>query len=697
MAQKEPVIAIIHTLTYQGRKLTGTWSELVSAFRSLMRQAALEMKGSSEILLLFSFSHPRVAISHVYESIARVKADFNWPTDRGPLPFQIVFHLQKKNDTTTNIFNPNAEFWNLLPLETPHVTRALRYRWQELMAGRKLPEHRFENEQGGLFRLVINNGESLRTEKLFPHRDLTQRGNQPGCFYCGMTTHVPAACPAKLLPPQAMALQYLGYLAFADLADSFHRAMINSERLAGMMGTGLKPAQLRANSELLVYVGYFDLFRIFQPRFLFCSCFSVGARWLVSTGERLRIDNRNLHMGLDCLRVGKYAHAEELFQKEHSKTHGKQFHALIGLAFTALERGRRQDMATCLDRARSMARTERESVYAGLLQARYYLLENEYYKAKEAVGYALKARPDCLDARYLDIQIEVQERLEEKTLQNLQKLVEEEREFFLVALMDPHLLPIHGFVEEIQAALVFTITGRADVALRDARNDCRELAAWLEADDDHLRQNQETLANLEKKFARRSYFDLLDVESRCSGLSFSCKKLINEALQGREKAVDRAIDRYDRLQRFWQRYPHKLFFSKFGDTLAGSRRLLTKAEENLKKRTSEAYRQAGELLDSGNRLLDRLQNTVSRMLWLQSALEGLGIFGKHLFLTETVLLLLSAVLFSAAGALPLPGRFADLLLTPLFQKQVTYIIVLVAAPALAIALTFRQLRDKKTS
>ena len=699
MQPSERSLAIIHVQSYQGEKLCKSWDDLVGHFRALLRQSAIEQKGSSPLLLIFSYPHPHNAISNVTECLEKVKVDFSWKETGSPLPMQLIFHLESKQDTTTNIFDTNSDIWNQLQSEGFYVSRNLRYHWDELMNGRNLPPHSFESEDGGLSRIILSEGTSIRTEKLFPFRDMTLRGNHPLCFYCGMANHLTKDCPSKFLPPVTNALQHSGYLVFPEFSAAFKKAMSNSKKLHEIYGKGLDPASLRRNRELLVYTAYFDAFRIYQPRFLYKMAFGSHLRWKPQddSSEKMEVDNHNLNVGLDCLRVGKYSHAEELLSKEASKLAGKQFYFAAALAFLAIEKGRPHDTATYLDRARALASSEKEQIYGTLLQARFFMLKGDFYKAKEVASSAVKLKYDCYEARYLLVEIEAQQQFSEKVLQQLQNLIEEDRDLFMTALFDPHLMPIHGFVEEVQSGQVIKMRQQADTSLNEARHNYNILAEWLSAEDERLSKKREAVEALEKKLTKGSYFDLIDVDIRSKALVLACKKLVVQAAHDLADCIVQERKRLGELQEFWQSFRYKPFFGTFSEILGNTIALLAGAEKQLDRNDCISFKEATRMHDEAVLAIDQLQNSLDRMLWVQSLLEGIKNFGKKLLVTEAVLLLLTVILmkggqnFVADGS----GILAKLMHEPEAFSKVLYLNGLILAPSIAMLLTIWSLRDKK--
>jgi len=261
-------------------------------------------------------------------------------------------------------------------------------------------------------------------------------------------------------------------------------------------------------------------------------------------------------------------------------------------------------------------------------------------------------------------------------------------------MLDPLLLPVEGFVVEMQHGQVTNLRTRASAALHDAKNACRELATWLDTNDKRLQEQCHVLAELEKKHNKLSYYDLLDVESRARGVSQACKRIVGEILAQRRKALKKAVARYERALSVWKQYPHKVFFRRCVALLHDSRSLLTEAQTALAQETSKGYRKAGELLDEANRLLDEFESQQVKMRWVQAAMESGRIFGLRLVGCEISVGLGCLAFFAVSRYLPLPAGLASLAKDETLQRQVTILAMVFLGPILATALTFLHLRSK---
>jgi hypothetical protein len=401
-------------------------------------------------------------------------------------------------------------------------------------------------------------------------------------------------------------------------------------------------------------------------------------------------------MGLDCLRVGQYAQAQEFFNAESVRREGKQFHAVIGQAFLALETGRVQDMGRFLDRAHSLASLEKDRIYNGLLLSRYYELLGDIWKTKDVVKSILNIKPDCEEAQYRMIQLEVKDGYNEMAFKQLQALAVDRKDFFIMALMDPLLLPVHGFIEEVLTSKIQVVAKNANEKLVEAISECNELRSWFDEGNEKMDANFKMLANLEKQYKRKSYFDILDVITRGQNLIYSCKQLRDESLDALDEKIDELAVGYEKHLSFWNNYEYSFLFNKFQAGLGGIKQELLRARRLIKNASGEGYRKALELVAAAGKDVEKLNKKINRMLWVKMVLDGVKLFGKKLLIAEAILVVFAVLLFPVLSAV-LPGTPAAGLVKFLkdsyFQKQTILVVVLLLAPFVAFSLTIWDLRE----
>jgi len=693
------ILLAVHALAHQGRDILGeSWDALWSALCEDVREKGLESPSGSEDLLLVRFPRLPSAIAALSDSLAHVKSEHGWQEAMGPLLVQIVLHLEQEDELPGPMHDASAHFWDLLQPEKTHATLALKLHWEPLAAEAALPPYGFAEVAQGLYLLSPADPAAARPQAiLFPHRALPLAGDLPPCFYCGMKSHKPSLCPSKTLTMASQGILQAGYLPLDLLSRLFARAMSGQEKIQPILAAGLTSRQIRKSPLLQVYLSFFDLNLIFQLRFLRNIAFSTCANWDdLRKPEVFATDNHGLHMAFDCLRVGQYAQAEELFVEEGRRPKGRPVYAAVGRAFIALELERDSDMGHFLGSALTLASAEKEKTYALLLQSRYHWLHNDPWKAEHSLDQIFSLRRDLEDAFYMQIQFLSQRGMGEKGIRRLQSLVAERRERFLTVLMDPQLLAIAGPAEEVLTAHHLTRQQEAGESLEKVSTVCTDLQAWFATAEEGLELACiQDLAGLEKQFARGSYYDHLDVAHKSRLLLPACYRLQEGKLDEMQGETGRLQSTWERYRLFWESYPYQSFFRKFGEVLeADGKRLVEIRGRSGQSMHGALYRSIQEMLAQVRSSLEAQQPLCARMGWIRFFFDGIKLFGRRLLVTEIVLLCLTLV---AVLAFWLSGAEGAGLLTifqePRVQKRALLVLTLLVAPILALGQTLWRLLD----
>jgi len=690
MAAEFTIVLALHVLNYQGKNILGeSWADFLLELRQALGVKGKEDPASTESLLLFHFSQPDIASVILLESLARLKKIYEWKESTGPLPLHIVLHREKADAPPGPLHDAGASFWDALLYEQPYVTRPLKQQWSEVVSAENSLVHAFTEADNGLYLLSVSIPETPRVV-IFPHRALPLAGTLAPCFYCGMTTHRPQDCPGKMLTMATQGISLAGYLPLDTLSEQFAKAMSIQDKLSNIMAAGLTVSQIRQNPLLQVYIAYFDLSLIYQPRFLWNIAFNSNSKWeeLIKP-EMVSVDSHSLHLGLDCLRVGQHAQAEDLFVEESRRLKGKQFYATIGRAFVALELDRDSDLEHFLEHAAIIAKSDKEKIYVSLLQSRYYALHGDHWKAGHILDNVFAVRRDLAEALYRQFQLMVLGDQGEKGIRQLRALVGDRKELFLTALMDPQLCSVAGPVEDLLVVRFQVQRQEAEESLLKAQAVCQDLQTWFPADDSPAPLFAD-LGGLEKQFAQGSYYDLIDVAHKAQALLRACYRLQETTLDTMKGDIARTLSIWESFRRYWQGYPYQSFFKNFQELLDAARAKLTEIESlALQNMHGQLYQAIQERLVQVRESCDELQRLSVRMDWIRILCDGGKLFVRKLLITEVVLLGVSGVLFPllAFWLADDSGGVIELLTNSWLQKQALLLVTLFVAPLFALGQT----------
>lgn len=690
------ILLAIKPLHYQGRQLLGEkWGSIIDELRDLLLQGGFEANDSTDALLLFNFTHPYPPIITVSRHISKIRLDLEGKTPGQSLPLQIIVHLSQGEETNSAYRNPEASVWELLPPEVIHVSRQLKTSWDQLMAQKNLPPCTFINEGNGLFTLQFaSGGEATQPKSLLSSRALPIQGSGKPCFYCGMHNHQPMQCPSKFLTMDHNGLAVIGYLPFEQLDKTCQLVFTNPGTMRDILSAGISPGQLRKNPGLMAFVSFFDINRVYQFRFLWNITFSRYSRWqAVFKPEQIQPDNKNLQLGLDCLRVGKYDQAEEYLQREYQARSTRRFFAAIGMAFLTLETRGLAEMRGFLELAKSMTTQSKERIYVDLLFSRVYGLIGETRKAADAIRNIVTAKVDCPDAIYRKLQIEAKGNFSADDCQLLRSLVIDQRTLYMAALMDPAFLPVETKVEELLSTLYGSMVSSARDFLAQASNEISDLVLWFDDHDQKLEANRATLSKLQQRLDRNSYFDVIDVENKAKSLAENSRHLKEGKLNELYDRINECKFIRGRFSDFWAGYRYRIFFKEFAQRFSPAEQALHEASVLAKTNEGTSYRKAVQLLGEVEETLEALKLMQVKMNGISLFFDSAISFSRKLVLTEIGGLILATALVFGLGQLPEGhdlGGLANLANDPLFQRKATILTAFLIAPLVSLSWTISQ-------
>jgi len=694
------ILLALHPLHYQGRTLLGDkWPDFCAGLRAMLKEGGREQKGSSEELLLFHFDSPEKAISSVTDSLARISREHRWQSGSDSIPVQIVLHAEKAGDLPGPMHDASAKFWDLLLPEKTYVTRPLKLQWEQL-ASQSTSSVSFAEADKGLYLLSSAVTAPLDSQELFPHRSLPLAGSLGPCFYCGMTNHPSANCPSKMLSMSVQGIPLAGYLPLEKFVSLFEKAFARQEKLHALLAAGVTASQLRHNPLLQVYLSFFDMNRTYQLRFLWNISFSPCSNWdELGKPDTVTAESHDLHLGLDCLRVGQHIQAEELLLKESRRPKGKPFYAAVGRAFVALEQERHSDMGHFLESALHLANFDKEKIYIALLLSRYYALHGDMWKAEHALDNVFSIQRDLDEGLYRRLQMMPESEMKDKGLRLLRDVLVGRKEFFLSALMDPQLLAVEGQIEGVLAVHLQTQRQEAEKQIEKARAICADLASWFIDESEDMASFLEDLGAIEQQFARNSFYDDIDVARKAKSLLAACYRLQESKLDEMQERIAQLASTCETFSIFWRDYPYQTFFQDFQTTLQATRNSLAELQKMAARNMhGQLYRKIQDTLAELEDNFTLLKPLSIRMGWVKIFLDGAKLFARKLFIAELTLLgiwvLLGPllILWLANGADS--GGLVQLVRQPWVQKQTLLVITLLVAPFLALAQTLWRMLQK---
>ena len=301
-----------------------------------------------------------------------------------------------------------------------------------------------------LYKLVPPKKDQKNGTHLFIYQKALSEGDNPVCYYCGGKKHLTRNCPSKHLPQTTPALEKLGYFSF----DRINRLFLNH-----IAETRPNPEAAEApqndpdGSTLLASYAFFELKRIFQLRF-FANIWNASDENWSKIKETGTDEDKGgfLWIALDCLRVSNYAQAETFLESCLAK-YQKDYRSYCAMGFLNVEKNDFLRAEYYFDKALECANTKPQRIFLLFLLSRLYDVNDRPFKASEKIKEILFINTHCEDARYQDIIFKFREKKNSEALRRLIKLIQEDREFYVRALIDPDFAPfsqmIHGELKDL--------------------------------------------------------------------------------------------------------------------------------------------------------------------------------------------------------------------------------------------------------
>jgi len=314
--------------------------------------------------------------------------------------------------------------------------------------------------------------------------------------------------------------------------------------------------------------------------------------------------------------------------------------------------------------------------------------------ARDLIKNAVSIKGDCQEILYRKVQLEVKGHFEESAFHLLRSLMMDQRRLYMTVLMDPGLTPIQTKVEDILSAQYQTMLYSSQDNLAQAKDEINELELWFDNNDQQMQANLQTLENLEKNFAQKSYFNLLDVAAKSKALQATSRLLRENKLNELYDQANRALAMWNGYYHFWTSYRFPNFFKNFHSQLMPIKKKINQIKHLAKKNLGKPYRQAVQLLDEVNTALKNIAPVYHRMNGVNVICSVALIFCQKLFIVEITLTVSAIGIVIILACLPADSSLrglAALTSDPWFQKKAGICITLLIAPFIALMLTMQRM------
>jgi hypothetical protein len=391
--------------------------------------------------------------------------------------------------------------------------------------------------------------------------------------------------------------------------QTYARAFSHRQDASDWWDSEIGPDELRKHPQLQPLCAFYDLRRVYQPRFLVSLFLSGGDSWPDAKILRAAACGQSsspICQGWRALVVQNYPQAETLFGDIKGADSGTKFFGEVGLAFVAVEKGQPQKVRYHLDRAGKIASTEAERLYLHFLRSRALEVAGDLAGALQIMDDALEHRRACDDSRYQRERLAILVGRTDGCTQRLQMVAARNREAVLALLIDPWMEPIRGDLDRKLLVLLLTAQQGGKGKYVVARAQAGVLANWLGEGDPELAPVRADLRRLEGKVSEASYYDMLELEQTADKLTHSCSNIRRTRSSALRKQIAAVDERWLPLQQFWREFGLKGMYRQLGERFVQTQGALVRAQHLATQEDAKGYGEAVELLKTVNREIREL-------------------------------------------------------------------------------------------
>lgn len=396
-----------------------------------------------------------------------------------------------------------------------------------------------------------------------PANPSTQEALYPPCFYCGSGKHKAMDCPSRALTESGKSIEHLGYLP----VQAIEELALSIEKSPGDIQAGPNPFSVESTpdrNELIAHA-YYDLKCLYQLRFSLVVWNSNAASWEAMNSAVTENQGGFAWLAQDSLRVSNYDKARSFLKLAlERKPQDYKVHCVSG--FLNMEEENILAAIADFNKALEYAQNTPRKIYISLILARLQKLSGDRKKLKNILSGVFLLDGSCQEAMYEDILLRFEEGSEKPAIQKLVRLIGENRNFFVVALIDPEL---SAHRNTIYVHLIELLTEAKKEALshfNEAKKELTKSRALLPLSA--LKSIDPVLLEIEALVQSESYFGCLDVPHRCSGIRTMCKNALNDQIHTIMEVIKGLKARFEKADAFIGAYRYSHLTQKHRRRLA---------------------------------------------------------------------------------------------------------------------------------
>lgn len=343
---------------------------------------------------------------------------------------------------------------------------------------------------------------------LFLYQNALAQGEYPPCYYCGARKHLTASCPSKQFSKITHVMKDLGYLPLEEINKLFFNYLTKTDINAG---DGVESLSKSDRATQWAYNGFCELKMVYQLRFLRLLWRTREDSWNnIKENKNETAKGGLIWLGQDCLRVSKLDQAEKILLNALEK-HPQDYRVHCAMGFLNVEGKDFLQAKHYFSKALEYAETRPQKIFAHFLLSRLYGLNNALDKAEDHINKILDIEPGCSEAVYQDIIFQFRRQKNAEALRRLIKLIRNDREYYVYALIDPELAAFNEIIHPELNNLLNEAQEEAKQIRAEAEQKAKTLEKQLTAEEKKVNDPRALFSKMEELAKADSYFNCLDI------------------------------------------------------------------------------------------------------------------------------------------------------------------------------------------
>lgn len=614
-----------------------------------------------------------------------------WPcvqalVDRKGLNFNNELHKKVRLD------------WDQLVPDFPHMS----YRNAYLMGeGFEVHDTRFNADSSSVddwcnINLTLSESDTIGILPV----DISNRlvaGAHNYCFYCGLRTHEPAACPTR--PFEDLDSSIWNKVAAMDFETINTGFRTIDAALQGDVHEGVQTVLGREGLDNVLLRAVFSVTDTFQLRMMRRMWLARGKDYPKGVEELAPKDDNPVWGTLNTMLAGELIPAEKELQQVVIRF-PRDFRSRTINGFIAMERGDLIRAQQLWKEAESFSTSPLLQAYHVFLQGRNLEIQGRFQQASNMYKQVLRLCPLWLEALYRQAVCQVKMGFADQAMGFLLGLIDKDPHMFNRVLLDPEME--RGHIQILSALNVPWTEAEAKAGqMRDGLEKLRlDIATWFPEEHPFAEQASARISRLLQLAQVKNFVPFMGLLQGRERLDRDMQMRINQEARDLKQKFKYFLDRlaYIRDEAAWFPFPGILIeFNKQYNMCAANLNWALKTHFQV----AETFKRAQKMAEVEEERLKLLESRLRFLRVVRDATLFMLIMGKTFFWLELVFMLLTLIglpLTIYYGQTIMADWATDLVVKQKWQIQKGLILILsvlaLGVAALRTAVVFEKVREK---